>query len=107
MVIDYNSTVEQLRYSKRWVGRLFSIGVLFANKFLHHIGKHKTANVLMMGVYHQPMRGLSRMSGDMISWGQLNGLIMMFNGHFFRGFVKYFKEGRTKSRLKKQNKNRG
>ena len=38
-----------------------------------------------MGMYHQPMRGLSRMTNGMMSWGQLDGLIIMFNGKFFKG----------------------
>ncbi|ERJ12258.1 beta-glucosidase [Haloplasma contractile] len=106
MIIDYNSTVEQLKYSKRWIGRFFSYGVLFANKVLHIIGKHSTANVLIMGVYHQPMRGLSRMTDGAISWGQLDGLIMMFNGQFFKGLITFINEGRKKSK-KKKGKKRG
>ena len=51
-----------------------------------------------MGVYNNPMRGLSRMSGGMISYQQLDGLITMFNGQFFKGFKmfvtgKKFKKG--------------
>lgn len=101
MVITHNTTIAQLRYSKRWVGRLFSGSILFAYKFLKFIGKRKSANTLMMGMYHQPMRGLSRMSGGIISWGQLNGLIMMFNGKFFKGLCHFFKEGRKKRKRKK------
>jgi len=48
------------------------------------------------------MRGMSRMSGGMICWGQLDGLIMMFNGHFFKGIGKFFKEGSKYKRLKKK-----
>jgi beta-glucosidase len=44
------------------------------------------------------------MSGGMICWGQLDGLIMMFNGHFFKGLNKFFKEGRIRSKKRKTNK---
>ncbi|HRV76416.1 MAG TPA: hypothetical protein P5247_03485, partial [Candidatus Saccharimonadales bacterium] len=58
-------------------------------------------NTLAMGVVHLPMRGMAHMSGGAISWGQLDGLIMMFNGHFFKGFGKFLKEGRIKSKKRK------
>jgi len=103
LIVGYNTTVDQLRYSKRWVGRLFSGAIRFATKFLHGIGQHATANVLTMGVVHQPMRGLAHMSGGVITWGQLDGLIMMFNGHFFKGFGKFMKEGSKRS---KKNRNK-
>jgi beta-glucosidase len=104
LIVGYNTTVDQLRYSKRWVGRLFSGAIRFANKFLHFIGNHQLANVLTMGVVHQPMRGLAHMSGGMITWGQLDGLIAMFNGHFFKGLGKFFSEGRKRSKKNKMEK---
>jgi beta-glucosidase len=57
-----------------------------------------------MGVLHLPMRGLAHMSGGMISMGQLDGLIMMFNGHFFKGLGKFFAEGRLRSKKNKVKK---
>jgi beta-glucosidase len=104
LVVGYNTTVEQLRYAKRWVGRFFSGAIRFAIWFLHAIGNHALANELTMGMLHQPMRGLSRMSGGMIAWGQLDGLIMMFNGHFFKGLGKFFREGRKHKKAKKSQK---
>ncbi len=104
MVIGYNSTVAQLRYSKRWVGRLFAGGIRFGIKFLRGIGRRTLSNVLIMGVYHQPMRGLSRMTGGAISWGQLNGMIMMFNGKFFKGLGVFMKQGKIKKKLHKAEK---
>jgi beta-glucosidase len=104
MNIDYNTTVSQLRYSRGWTGRLFAWGIRFAYKFLRAIGKRDIANVLMMGMFHQPMRGLSRMTGGAISWGQLDGMLLMFNGHFFKGIAKFFSEGRKAKQLKKAEK---
>ena len=59
------------------------------------------ANTIVMGVYHNPMRGLSRMSGGMISWKQLDGLITMFNGKFFKGLGMFFKAGKERKKAKK------
>jgi beta-glucosidase len=101
LVVGYNTTVEQLRYSKRWVGRAFSGGIRFAIKFLRFLGMRAMSNTLTMGVLHLPMRGLAHMSGGMISMGQLDGLIMMFNGRFFKGLGKFFKEGRLRSKKNK------
>lgn len=99
--VDIFTTVEQLRYAKGWSGRLFSRLIRFAIWFLKKIGKGKTANTLIMGVYNLPLRGLSRMSGGKITWEQLMGLLLMFNGHFFKGLHKFNKEGRA---VKKERK---
>jgi len=101
LVVGYNTTVEQLRYSRRWVGRLFSGGVKFGIKVMRFFRMRSIANMLTMGIVHLPMRGLAHMSGGAISWGQLDGLIMMFNGKFFKGFGKFIKEGRIKAKKRK------
>ncbi|MCQ2776145.1 MAG: glycoside hydrolase family 3 C-terminal domain-containing protein [Bacilli bacterium] len=94
IVVDYWTTVEYLKYSKRWAGRFFAWAIRFVINVLSALGNKETANTLIMGVLHEPMRGLSRMTGGAIHWKQLDGLIMVFNGHFFKGFHKFFKEGR-------------
>jgi len=100
IVVDYNTTIEQLRYSRRWIGRTISCLIRFRINSMRFFGRHSDANTMTMIIMHLPMRGLSRMSGGRISWGQLDGLIMMFNGKFFKGLNKFFKEGRIK-RIKK------
>lgn len=100
--VDYNTTVMDLRYAPGWTGRVFAGALRFAERFLRLIGKRTLANTLVMGMFHNPMRGLSRMSGGMISWGQLNGLMTMFNGHFFRGLSIYFRAGKEKKRRQKR-----
>ncbi len=83
MVIDENCTVSDLRYSKRWIGRAFSGAIRFAISLLQAIGKRTTANTLVMGVLHQPVRGLAKFGG--MSRRQLEGMLLMFNGHLFKG----------------------
>ena len=101
ILVDQYTTIEQLRYAKGWTGRFFSAVIRFAIWFLKKIGKGKTANTLIMGIYNLPLRGMSRMSGGAIHWTQLEGLILMFNGHFFKGMHKFFKEGRIAKKEKK------
>lgn len=98
MVVDYNTTVQQLRYSRGWTGRFFAWGVRFGYQFMRLIGQKKTANMMQMALYHNPMRNLSRLTGGAITWGQLDGLIVMFNGHFFKGFTKFMKNGKKKTK---------
>lgn len=98
MKVDYNTTVQQLRYSKGWSGRFFAWGVRFGYQFMRLIGQKKTANMMQMALYHNPMRNLSRLTGGAITWGQLDGLILMFNGKFFKGFGKFLKNGKKKTK---------
>jgi beta-glucosidase len=85
-----NTAVEDLRYAKGWAGRLFASALKLAYNFLRLVGNHKMAGVLMMGVCNMPLRGLSRMTGGAISQRQLDGLITMFNGKFFKGLGQFF-----------------
>ena len=101
MVVDYNTTVQQLRYSRGWSGRFFAWGVRFGYRFMKLIGQMKLANIMQMALYHNPMRNMSRLTGGALSWGQLDGMILMFNGHFFKGVRKFFKSGKKKIKNKK------
>lgn len=98
MRVDAYTPVSQLRYAPGWAGRLFGCAIGLAIKFLRCIGKKSKANVLVMGIYYNPLRALSRLTGGRISWGQLQGLIEMFNGRFFKGLLIFLKEGRKKKR---------
>ncbi len=104
MLVHYNTTVWELKYAKGWAGRFFSRAIRFAIWLLKAFGDVKTSNTLIMGMLHQPMRGISRMTGGSISWGQLDGLIEMFNGHFFKGLHHFFKEGRKNKKRAKEAK---
>ena len=102
--VDYNSSISDLHYAKGWTGRLFAGAIRFAIRFLKGIGQRTTANTLIMGVYYNPVRALSRMTGGAMSMAQLDGLIMMFNGHFWKGLHHFNKMGRERKKLKKEQK---
>ena len=104
MVIDYNTTFQELRYSKRWIGRLVGKAIPWFTRVLRKMGNRVLANTLVMGVVHQPMRGMSRFSQGGLRMSQLDGLIMVFNGHFWKGLHHFFKEGRKYKRLAKEEK---
>lgn len=104
MVVDYNTTISELRYSKRWIGRLVGKAIPWFTRVLIKFGNRELANTLIMGVVHQPMRGMSRFSGGGLRMSQLDGLIMMFNGHFWKGLHHFNKEGRKYKKLEKAEK---
>ena len=79
-------------------------GIPWFVRVLRKLGKRTLANTLVMGVVHQPMRGLSRFSSGGLRMSQLDGLIMVFNGRFFKGLHHFFKEGRRYKKLKKLEK---
>jgi beta-glucosidase len=88
MVMDENCTVSDLRYSKRWIGRLFSWAIRFAIGFCRMFGMRTKANTLVMGMLHQPIRGIAKFGG--MSRRQMEGLLLIFNGHLFKGIVHFF-----------------
>lgn len=94
MVIHENCTVADLRYSKRWVGRAFAGVIRFAIAFLRKTGNRTTANTLVMGVLHQPVRGIAKFGG--MSRRQMEALLLMFNGHFFKGVGRFISKEKVK-----------
>ncbi len=90
MIIHENATVEDLRYSRGFAGRLFSFVIRFLTKFLWLVGAKTTSNTLVMGVLHQPVRGLAKFGG--FNRTKMEGLLMMFNGHFFKGLHYFLKK---------------
>ncbi len=88
MLIHENCTVGDLRYAKGWVGRAFSGVMRFAIGFCKAFGKKAQANTLIMGVIHQPVRGLAKFGG--MSRQKMEGLLLMFNGKFFKGMKTFF-----------------
>ena len=104
--VSYNTTINDLQYARGWSGRFFSFVIRKSIKFLKMTGKTAKANEMIMGVLHQPMRGIARMTNGLITWSELNGLITMFNGHFFKGlsaFLKAKKEAKKNEKLLKKN----
>ena len=93
--LGYNDTIAQCQYAKGFVARLAFRLMSFAHWFLWKTGKRSTANLIMMSVYHMPFRGIARMTGGLVNMPMLDGLLMMVNGHFFKG-LKYFLKERSK-----------
>jgi beta-glucosidase len=102
IVVTPNTTMSDLRYARGWTGRFFARAVRHAVGILNFFGNKGMANALVMGVQNQVVRVLSRMTNGMMSWGQLEGLLMMFNGHYHKGLGHMISEGHKKKKLNKE-----
>lgn len=92
--LSYNDTIAQCRYSKGLFARVAYWLIVFAHWFLGKIGKRNLANLIIMSVYHMPFRGMSRMTGGIITMPMLDGILLIANGHFFKGIGKLLSERR-------------
>ncbi|MFD0616105.1 beta-glucosidase [Paenibacillus sp. GCM10027629] len=90
--LEYNDTIAQCQYARGVFGRLAYHSIVFAYWFLRKIGRRSTANLIMMSVYHMPFRGIARMTGGVVNMPMLDGILMIVNGHFFKGLRHFFKE---------------
>ncbi|RRJ64002.1 glycosyl hydrolase [Paenibacillus oralis] len=94
--LGYNDTIEQCQYAKGAFARLAYHTIVFAYWFLRKIGKRSTANLIMMSVYHMPFRGIARMTGGVVNMPMLDGILLIVNGHFFKGLAHYLRERKRK-----------
>lgn len=90
--LGYNDTIAQCQYAKSGIARFAYKLINFSHWFLRKIGKRSTANLIMMSVYHMPFRGVARMTGGVINMPMLDGILMIVNGHFFKGLSHLLKE---------------
>ena len=93
-LVTENSTVQDLRYARGWTGRLFSWAICkVAVRFFQVFHNKAMVNTLVMGMVHQPMRGIAKFGS--MSRTRMEGLITMFNGKLFRGLKLFFKKDKN------------
>lgn len=102
IMLTYTNTFSDLKYARGWVGRLvggaLNLGIWWAKK----TNNKKLRNFIIFGPYYYPMRALSRMLG--MTMEQADGLIMVFNGHFFKGLGHFFSAGKRKPKVAKEHR---
>ncbi|WP_440897752.1 beta-glucosidase [Amphibacillus sp. Q70] len=101
--LGYNDTIAQCQYAKGGFARFAFKLIKFSHWFLRKIGKRSTANLIMMSVYHMPFRGMARMTGGMMNMPMLDGILMIVNGHFFKGAKHVLSERRQMLKAAKGN----
>lgn len=100
--LEYNDTLSQLFYAKGPMGRFAFHGMQFAYKFFKLIRNTMMVNTFDMSLFHMPFWGIVRMSGGVIDFPMLDGIMEMVNGKFFRGLGMFIKAKNAKSKRDKQ-----
>lgn len=87
--LGINDTVRQLVYAKNPVARL-------AYKILTRKVNQAIANgkpdLNLLFIYNIPFRGMAKMMGGMVSNAMAEDILMMCNGHGFRGFYRLIRD---------------
>jgi beta-glucosidase len=99
--LEYNDTLSQLFYAKGTMGRFAFHGMQFAYTFFKLIRNTMMVNTFDMSLFHMPFWGIVRMSGGVIDFPMLDGIMEMVNGKFFRGLGMFIKAKNAKSKRDK------
>lgn len=102
--LGYNDTIAQCQYAKGWFGRIAYYSIIQTQRFLRKIGKRSTANIMDMSILNLPFRGIARMTGGMVNMPMLDGILLMVNGHFFKGLWQVTKEKAKLIKAKRKSK---
>ena len=78
-------TLSQMQYAKRWYGRLAAKGL---NLLLKRSIKKGTPDLNLLFQWNMPFRAIARMSG-MLDMEMVDSLLLMLNGHFYRGLARF------------------
>lgn len=90
--LGFNDTVAQCKYAKGFAARVAYYLIVFIHWILRKVGKRDKANIMVMSIYHMPFRGIARMTGGAVNMPMVDGMLMIANGHFFKGASKMLKE---------------
>lgn len=86
IALNKNNLFEDLKYARGWTGRLtyhvLHLVIRIGNRFNKNL-----ANMVIMGPWSFPMRATSRMMN--MPMKKAEGLMMMFDGHFFKGLHQF------------------
>jgi len=104
--LGYNDTLAQCQYAPSLFARLLYHSIVNLHSCLWKFGRRSSANLIMLSVYHMPFRGIARMSGGLVSLPMLDGILMIVNGHFFKGLVHFLRKALQKKPRGKDEKKR-
>ena len=80
--LTVNDAVCQMYYAKSSVARFVYRKLTKMKKKCEDAGK-PDLNILF--IYNMPFRAIAKMSGGMVSMEMVEGIVVMVNGHLFRG----------------------
>ena len=80
-----NDAICQISYAKSGLARLL---YKILTKIKVNADKKGTPNLNVMFIYNMPFRAIAKMSGGIVSRKMVDDILLIVNGHFFRGFGK-------------------
>ncbi|CUQ52490.1 Uncharacterised protein [Hungatella hathewayi] len=80
--LGLSDVVCQMYYAKSGLARLV-YKILTDKKNKNEAAGTPDLNLLFQ--YNIPFRAISKMTGGMVSMGMVDGMLLMINGHFFKG----------------------
>jgi len=98
--LGHLDTIGQGEYKKGF-GRFLYGCVALIRRVCFLFGKPVTANNVMFAI-HLPYRAFARMSGGAINRPMLDGILVMANGHFWKGLRQTFSALRSKWRTRRE-----
>ncbi len=101
-VLGYNDTLNQLFYAKGAFGRFAYHCMKGVYRFCKITGNTNMVNQFDMSIYNMPFRGIVRMSGGIMDFAMLDGIMTIVNGHFFKGLKAFIKASNAKNKRDKE-----
>lgn len=97
--LGMNDPVLKLQFAKSALAR-------FVHKVLAGLLKKAerkgTPDLNLLFLYNMPFRAMAKMTGDLLDRAMVEGILMIANGHFFKGLVQLWRAYRTKIKYQKQ-----
>ena len=102
--LGVNSPLSDLKYAKSWLGR-----TIYSQYFLRSMKKAEKKGVPDLNLlfqYSMPFRAINKMSGGLADARMVDGILMIVNGHFFRGLGRviggFFANGKKQKKIDAQ-----
>ena len=100
--LEMNDAICQMYYAKNPIARL--AGRILTNMKEKSIaGGKPDLNILF--IYNMPFRGIAKMMNGMVSMEMAEGILVMVNGHFFKGLGQVWRGWRELARIARAEKN--
>ncbi|BDD39687.1 glycoside hydrolase family 3 C-terminal domain-containing protein [Streptococcus ruminantium] len=97
--LGMNDPVLKLQFAKSVLAR-FVHKVLVG--LLKKAERKGTPDLNLLFLYNMPFRAMAKMTGDLLDRAMVEGILMIANGHFFKGLVQLWRAYRTKIKYQKQ-----